>query len=61
LHERVNRAPDPEKTFKEICARHPIGRIGKPEEIAAVAAYLASNESGFITGQAIAIDGGSTM
>jgi 2-keto-3-deoxy-L-fuconate dehydrogenase len=61
LHERVKQAPDPEKTFKEICARHPIGRIGKPEEIAALATYLASEESGFMTGQAIAIDGGSTM
>jgi len=61
LHERINRAPDPEKAFKEICARHPIGRIGKPVEIAALAAYLASNESGFMTGQAIVIDGGSTM
>jgi 2-keto-3-deoxy-L-fuconate dehydrogenase len=37
-----------------------MGRIGAPEEIAALAVYLASDESAFITGQAIAIDGGWT-
>ena len=41
-------------------ARQPMGRIGAPEEIAALAVYLASDESAFITGQAIAIDGGWT-
>ena len=61
LYARVKQAPDPEKALKDICARHPIGRLGKPEEIAALAAYLASDESAFMTGQAVAIDGGSTM
>jgi 2-keto-3-deoxy-L-fuconate dehydrogenase len=41
-------------------ARQPMGRIGKPEEIAALAVYLASDEASFMTGQAIAIDGGWT-
>ena len=41
-------------------ARQPMGRIGRPEEIAALALYLASDESAFVTGQAIAIDGGWT-
>ncbi|MFT6933602.1 MAG: 2-keto-3-deoxy-L-fuconate dehydrogenase, partial [Paracoccaceae bacterium] len=40
--------------------RQPMGRIGTPEEIAALAVYLASDESGFVTGQAITIDGGWT-
>jgi 2-keto-3-deoxy-L-fuconate dehydrogenase len=39
-------------------ARQPMGRIGTPEEIAALAVYLASDESAFVTGQAIGIDGG---
>ena len=41
-------------------ARQPMGRIGQPEEIAPLAVYLASDESAFVTGQAIAIDGGWT-
>ena len=39
-------------------ARQPIGRVGKAEEIAALAVYLASDESGFTTGTAQVIDGG---
>ena len=39
-------------------ARQPMGRIGRPEEIAALAAYLASDEAGFTTGQIHLIDGG---
>jgi 2-keto-3-deoxy-L-fuconate dehydrogenase len=39
-------------------ARQPMGRVGKPEEIAALALYLASDESSFTTGQAHVIDGG---
>jgi NAD(P)-dependent dehydrogenase (short-subunit alcohol dehydrogenase family) len=37
---------------------HPLGRNGKPEEVAALAAFLASDEAGFITGVAVPIDGG---
>ena len=39
-------------------ARQPMGRLGKPEEIAALALYLASDEAGFTTGQACIVDGG---
>jgi 2-keto-3-deoxy-L-fuconate dehydrogenase len=42
-------------------ARQPMGRIGTPEEIAALAVYLAGDEAQFLTGQAIVIDGGMTL
>ena len=42
-------------------ARQPMGRLGKPEEIAALAVYLSSDDAQFITGQAIVIDGGLTL
>jgi len=42
-------------------ARQPMGRLGKPEEIAALAVYFASDESAFTTGVALAIDGGMTI
>ena len=39
-------------------ARQPMGRLGTPEEIAALALYLASDESAFMSGQALVVDGG---
>ena len=39
----------------------PLGRMGKPEEIAATVAFLASDEASYVTGQTIAVDGGMTM
>ena len=42
-------------------ARQPMGRLGTPEEIAALAVYLASDESAFTTGVAHVIDGGWTL
>ncbi len=50
-----------EKTRSDFVARQPMGRLGRPEEIAALAVYLASDESSFTTGQVHVIDGGWTM
>lgn len=50
-----------EKTRAAFVARQPMGRVGRPEEIAALAVYLASDESSFTTGQIHVIDGGWTM
>jgi NAD(P)-dependent dehydrogenase (short-subunit alcohol dehydrogenase family) len=43
---------------RTILSRTPLGRIGEPREIAAIAAFLASNEASYITGQTIYADGG---
>jgi 2-keto-3-deoxy-L-fuconate dehydrogenase len=49
---------DAEQVRLEFIARQPMGRLGMPEEIAALAVYLASDESSFTTGQTHVIDGG---
>ena len=41
--------------------RQPMGRVGRPEEVAALAVYLASDAAAFTTGTAIPIDGGWTL
>ncbi len=43
------------------CSQHPAGRVGTPADIAELAAYLIAPESGFVTGQAFAVDGGMTI
>lgn len=58
LGERIAARGDAEKVREEFIARQPMGRFGKPEEIAALALYLASDESAFTTGQIHVIDGG---
>jgi 2-keto-3-deoxy-L-fuconate dehydrogenase len=55
---RLEEYPDPEKAYRDLAATHPLNRIGRPEEIAAAAAYLASDDAAFITGTALIIDGG---
>ncbi len=58
LHERLRATGDYEKARAEFIARQPMGRIGRAAEIAALAAYLASDEAGFTTGQVHVVDGG---
>jgi len=55
---RLKEYPDPEAAYRQMCATQALGRMGKPEEIAAAALYLASDEAAFITGTAFLIDGG---
>jgi NAD(P)-dependent dehydrogenase (short-subunit alcohol dehydrogenase family) len=50
--------PDPVAARREVLEVQPLGRIGKPEEIASLVAFLASDEASFITGASILIDGG---
>jgi 2-keto-3-deoxy-L-fuconate dehydrogenase len=61
LDERISARGDVEKARADFIARQPMGRFGTPEEIAALAVYLASDESSFTTGQIHIIDGGWTL
>jgi NAD(P)-dependent dehydrogenase (short-subunit alcohol dehydrogenase family) len=47
--------------FEKLSAAQPIGRMGRPEEVASLVAFLCSDEAGFITGSAYDIDGGATL
>jgi 2-keto-3-deoxy-L-fuconate dehydrogenase len=58
LQQRLRDTGDYEKARAEFNARQPMGRLGKAEEIAALALYLASDESSFTTGAIHLIDGG---
>lgn len=51
-------AKDPAAAKKDALARHPVGRFGMPEDIASAAVWLASDESAFVTGQCLTVDGG---
>ena len=51
----------PDKVLEKIRAQIPVGRLGKPEEIARVVAFLAADESSYITGQVWAVNGGLDM
>ena len=53
-------APDPEAAAKALDGNQPIGRIGRPDDIANLALWLASDESAFTTGQLMVCDGGLT-
>ncbi len=58
LEDRLAATGDFDKALAAFKARQPMGRLGTPEEIAAMVCYLAGDEAGFTTGQAFAIDGG---
>ena len=58
LKTSLDGAPDPAKAREWITARHPVGHLGKPDEIAEAALFLASDASSFVTGTALPVDGG---
>lgn len=61
LAERINAFPDPAEARKAFIARQPMGRLAKPEEIAPIVVFLASDESAFATGNVYSVDGGMTI
>lgn len=56
----IESMPDSGRVRRELRAMHPVGRLGEPSDIARLAAWLASDESGFVTGQVFVVDGGRT-
>ena len=48
----------PDAAKEQMVKATPLGRIGKPEDVAAAALYLASEEAGFVTGQVLRVNGG---
>jgi len=51
----------PEKARDELVSQIPLGRLGKPEDIAFCVAFLASDQAGYITGQVLGVNGGMHM
>ena len=52
--------PDPQAAEDAVRAMHPLGRLGTPDDVAAMVAWLASSDSDFVNGQTLAVDGGRT-
>jgi 3(or 17)beta-hydroxysteroid dehydrogenase len=61
LEKVMAQVEDGQALYDGWVAGHPIGRLGKPEEIAAMAVYLASDEAAFTTGAEFRVDGGSSI
>jgi NAD(P)-dependent dehydrogenase (short-subunit alcohol dehydrogenase family) len=58
LRNEAQQLGEPSESFLAEAARRPLGRVGKPEEIAQAALYLAHDASSFVTGTALVVDGG---
>jgi 2-keto-3-deoxy-L-fuconate dehydrogenase len=61
LRGRIAHAPDPALAEKNFIARQPMGRLASVDDIAPMVVYLLSDESRFLTGQALLVDGGATL
>ena len=60
LADVISKAADPQREESDMSALHPLSRLGEPSEIASVVNFLLSDESSFLSGQSIAVDGAAT-
>ncbi len=61
VRQMLSEAPDLDAATRGITAKHPIGRMAQPEEVASTIAFLASSDASFMTGLAIPVDGGRSI
>ena len=61
VKDMLERAPDVKAAHEAIVAKHPIGRMAQPEEVASVIAFLASDDASFMTGLALPVDGARSI
>ncbi len=61
VRQMLEESPDSQAAKRNIVAKHPIGRMAQPQEVAATIAFLASADASFMTGLAIPIDGGRSI
>jgi len=61
LQKRLEALPDPAAARRDFTARQPMKRFGRPDEIAYAVLFLCSDESSFITGTEIIVDGGMSL
>ena len=61
LRGRIAAAPDPAQAERDFIARQPMGRLAVVDDVTPLLVYLASDESAFVTGQAMSVDGGVTI
>jgi NAD(P)-dependent dehydrogenase (short-subunit alcohol dehydrogenase family) len=58
VEEALDRSLEPEAARRRVVEQHPVRRLGRPEDVAAFVAYLASDDASFITGVPLLVDGG---